>query len=95
MATGINIINQNHANIGVNPDMQMNKGEYKELSMILSDPIHHTLTTSTSFDTHEQLFWAGTHSVRIHFLFRMQLHILCFCYDNDKGLYRKIAEEDS
>ena len=41
----------------------MNSGEYNEVRVILNDPIHHTMATSISFDTHEQLFWCGTQSV--------------------------------
>ena len=54
---------QEHENLGSNGELPMNPGEYNEARMILNDPLHQSMTTSVSFDTHEQLFWAGTHSV--------------------------------
>jgi len=56
-------LNQEQENIGSNGELSMNSGEYNETRMILNDPLHQSMTTSVSFDTHEQLFWAGTHSV--------------------------------
>eukprot|EP00111_Clytia_hemisphaerica_P006765 TCONS_00019563-protein len=47
------------------PEMPMNPGEFNEIRMILNDPLRHTITTSVAFDTHEQLFWAGTQSGHI------------------------------
>ena len=52
----------------INPDsnsqeMAMNPGEYNEIRVILNDPLSQSMTTSVSFDTHEQLFWAGTQRV--------------------------------
>ena len=44
-------------------EIPMNPGEYNEIRVILNDPLSQSMTTSVSFDTHEQLFWAGTHRV--------------------------------
>lgn len=40
----------------------MNTGEYHESRSFLNDHLRHLMTTSVAFDTHEQLFWAGTQS---------------------------------
>lgn len=61
--------NQEHENVESNGDLPMNPGEYNETRMILNDPLHQSMTTSVSFDTHEQLFWAGTLSVSFGSLF--------------------------
>ena len=42
----------------------MNNGEYQELRVVLNDHLRNLLTTAVTFDTHEQLLWAGTQSVR-------------------------------
>lgn len=39
-------------------------GEYQELGFFLNDHIRHEMTTCVAFDSYEQLFWAGTQSVR-------------------------------
>ena len=46
-----------------NQEIPMNPGEYNEIRVILNDPLSQSMTTAVSFDTHEQLFWAGTQRV--------------------------------
>ena len=67
---GIHEFNPNaeeHETNANNQELPMNPGEYNEIRVILNDPLSHSMTTSVSFDTHEQLFWAGTQRVKICF----------------------------
>lgn len=54
-------------------------GEYQELRFFLNDHMHHEMTTCVAFDSYEQLFWAGTQSVRIILIFSICMNSLDDC----------------
>lgn len=61
------VIEEHHEDLNLEMQMneiQLNSGEYNEVRVVLNDPIRHLMTTAVSFDSHEQLTWTGSHSVR-------------------------------